>query len=253
MSVLARQIADDIRERRPFEPREGDIATLEQAYRAQAEVTSILSAARPGRRIAGYKIAFNRLSSRDYYGLAEPCYAPIFSDEVYSSGVSLDRADFLDPVIEPEIAIRLAAPLTGSEDDAALRAAVAVFLPAIELMDVRGAFAHDPSAAAAVAQRIYSRGAVLGDGPARLAVDAAGIIARLTVDDAVTGEAKGAAPQPPLEALGWLNVRLAKDGLPLERGMVVLTGAHLPGFAIERPGPVTVDMEPLGSVSVTFI
>lgn len=245
---LAREIAKDIRERRPFVPH--DIADMAEAYRIQAEVTSALSS--PGRRIGGYKIAFNRPSSRDYYGLAEPCYAPMFADEIRASDGSVPRSGFLDPVIEPEVAIRLGTILTGTEDQAALKTAIAAFLPAIELMDVRGAFAHDPSAAAAVAQRIYSRGAVLGEGTAELPVDTADILARLTFDGGLVGEERGAAPQSPLEALAWLSMRLAADGLPLEAGMVVLTGAYLPGFAVSRAGLVEVDMEPLGSVSVRF-
>lgn len=251
MTTLAARIAGEIRQRLPFEPREAETGTLDDAYRLQAQVTALLLADRPGRRIAGYKIAFNRLSSRDYYGLAEPCYAPLFSDEVHPSGAELPKADFLDAVVEAEIAIRLAGTLTGAEDDRALRAAVASFLPAIELMDVRGAFAHDPSAAAAVAQRVYSRGAVIADGAEGLDVE--DVVARLTLDGVLRGEATGAAPQPPLEALAWLSRRLAHDGLPLDGGMIVLTGTHLPGFAVPAPGVLTVDMEPLGSVSVTFV
>ena len=162
LSGLADRIVADIRTRAPFEPREEEIDGLENAYRVQAEVTAALLSERPDRHIAGYKIAFNKKSSMDYYGLSEPCYAPLFSDEVHSSGATLAVSAFRDLVIEPEIAVRLRSPLFGDADQAAVGGAIGGYLPAIELMDARGAFARDPSAAAAVAQRVHSRGAVIG-------------------------------------------------------------------------------------------
>lgn len=250
MSELADQIVADILARSPFEPREDGIDGLARAYEIQNEVTQALLQRRPGRRIAGYKIAFNRQSSMDYYHLSEPCYAPLFSDQLYPTGAKLASADFADLVIEPEIALQLKTPIpvNATLDD---MAAAVVALPAIEIMDVRGAFARDPSAAAAIAQRIHSEGAVLG---ASVPFDGLNqTTARILRNGALDGEASNAAPQPPLVALAWLANRLRRDSLPLEPGMVVLTGAHLPGRAIAGPGTVAVDIEPLGSVRFELV
>lgn len=246
---LAAAIVADILERRPFEPHEGEIASLEQAYRLQDIVTQALCADRPDRRIAGYKIAFNRRASLDYYGLSEPCYAPLFSDQIYASGVTIPRAAFDDLVLEPEVAIQLAAPVSGGEDDAALTRAIGAILPAIEIMDARGAFPRDPSAAAAVAQRIHNEGAVLGEAHAFDGFDAASVETRLSLDGALTGQSAAAPPQAPLVALAWLAGRLARDGKRLESGMVVLTGALLPGYAVPTSGALAAEIQPLGRVA----
>lgn len=253
MSDIADKIISEIRALAPFQPREDEIDGIEHAYRIQTEVTAALLSERPGRRIAGYKIGFNKRSSMDYYGMSEPCYAPMFSDEIHASDVTLAMAGFNDLVIEPEIAVRLRAPLAGGEDDAAVAAAIGALLPAIEVMDPRGAFAHDPSAAATIAQRVHSKGAVIGPETAGAALDVAGITARLTVAGAAAGEAKGAAPQTPVDAVSWLAGRLAKDGLPLDAGMIVMTGTHLPARRTSELGQVLVTMEPLGSVSMTLV
>ncbi|MCR5856309.1 2-keto-4-pentenoate hydratase [Mesorhizobium sp. J428] len=245
MSDLARRIVDDIVGLRPFAPREDEIKGLTHAYEVQREVNDKLIKGAPGRRIVGYKIAFNRRSSMDYYGLSESCYAPLFSDQVHASGAELALAGFVDLVIEPEIALRLIAPVETATSVKDLEHAVEA-LPAIEIMDARGAFAHDPSAAAAVAQRIHSEGAVLGT-PVPF-VASADTAVRLSIDGTVAGEARNAAPQQPLEALNWLVSALARDGKALEPGMVVLTGAHLPGRAITSPGVIRVEITPFGDV-----
>lgn len=252
MSDIVESIVRDIEGLLPFDPREDAIHGLAHAYDIQKKVTAALLLRHPGRRIAGYKIAFNRPSSMDYYGLSEPCYAPLFSDQIHVGRAIVPFDMFRDAVIEPEIAIRLSSPLTGSEDDGRIDAAIGALLPAIEIMDVRGAFARDPSAAAAIAQRIHAEGAVIGEAGSRSAIDVADVVARLQVDGRTQGEAKGAAPQTPTGALAWLSRRLAADGLPLEAGMIVLTGTHLPGFALKKPCAVTVEIAPLGSVSLSL-
>lgn len=252
MSDIVESIVGDIDGLLPFDPREHAILGLAHAYDIQRRVTAALLDRRPGRRVAGYKIAFNRPSSMDYYGLSEPCYAPLFSDQIHAGSAIVPFSLYRDPVIEPEIAIRLSSTLTGNEDDAGVEAAIGVLLPAIEIMDVRGAFARDPSAAAAVAQRIHAEGAVIGGAAGLRAVDVADVVARLQVDGETRGEARAAAPQTPTEALAWLSRRLAADGLPLEAGMIVLTGTHLPGFALKKPCAVTVEIAPLGTVSLSL-
>ncbi len=252
MSDIVDSILRDIAGLLPFDPREDAINGLVHAYDIQKKVTAALLERQPGRRIAGYKIAFNRPSSMGHYGLSEPCYAPLFSDQIHVGSATLPFRLFRDPVIEPEIAIRLAATLAGHENDAGLDAAIGTLLPAIEVMDVRGAFARDPSAAAAVAQRIHSEGAVIGEAGGPPTLDIAEVVARLQVDGATQGEARGAAPQTPADALRWLSRRLAADGLPLQAGMIVLTGAHLPGFALKAPCVVSVNIAPLGTVSLSL-
>lgn len=252
MSDIVESIVRDIEHLAPFEPREDAIGGMDHAYAIQKRVTAALVENHPGRRIAGYKIAFNRRASMDYYGLGEPCYAPLFSDQIHAGQASLPFDGFRDPVIEPEIAIRLSSTLEGDEDAAGIEAAIGALLPAIEIMDPRGAFARDPSAAAAVAQRIHGEGAVIGEAGGMRTVDIAEVTARLRVDGEARGEATGAAPQAPADALAWLSRRLAADGLPLEAGMIVLTGSHLPGHALKAPCAVTVEIVPLGTVSLSL-
>lgn len=253
MSGLAERIVADIRSLAQFEPRENEIHGLDHAYAIQSEVNAALIAGQPARQVAGYKIAFNRRSSMDYYNLSEPCFAPLFSDQVQEDGAARPLAGFRDLVVEAEIAVRLGSALSEGSDPAAVMAAIDAIFPAIEVMDVRGAFARDPSAAAAVAQRVHSEGAVLGAAVAARGLAEGETVARLLVDGSSVGEARNAAPQSPVEAVAWLANRLGRDGLSLQPGMIVLTGAHLPGHPVRAAGTVRVELEPFGAVSLHLV
>ncbi|MEO3997442.1 hypothetical protein [Mesorhizobium sp. CAU 1732] len=256
-TAVSDRIVSDIRNGRPFQRYADEVGTdLAEAYHIQDAVTERLLGDVPGRRIAGYKIAFNKGSSLAYYGLSEPCIAPVFSDLVVGSGARFDANRYRDFVIEPELVITLSEDLVHDveRDDAGLARHVASVRAGIELMDVRGAFAHDPSAAEAVAQGVYNVGAVLG--PEEVAIgdlDVERIITTLHRNGKLEGEATGAAPQHPLDVLRWLSERLDRDGRALEAGMIVLCGTHLPGHPVSGPASIDIAMGPLGKVGFYFV
>jgi 2-keto-4-pentenoate hydratase len=256
-TAVSGRIVSDILSGQPFQRYADEVGTdLSKAYRIQDAVTEQLLEDVPGRCIAGYKIAFNKASSLAYYGLSEPCIAPVFSDLVVARGARFDASRYRDFVIEPELVITLSQDLVhdADRDDADLARHVASVRAGIELMDVRGAFAHDPSAAEAVAQGVYNVGAILG--PEKVAIGALDI-ERITTtlhrNGKLEGEATGAAPQHPLDVLRWLSERLGRDGKALKAGMIVLCGTHLPGYPVSGTASIEIAMGPLGKVGFDFV
>ena len=251
---IAAGIAKDIAARRTFRLSEGlDGMGMEKAYALQDALTAL----RGGPEVVGgYKLAFNSAGSQAYYKLAEGCIAPVYRCDLRKNGAILRRADFHSLAIEPEICLELGADLeyrpglTVSE----AMAAVAAICPAVEVMDLRGAFDLDPSAAQAVAQGIYSAGAVLG---ARLTPDRLaarhGVEARLHIGGAVAGSGFDSAPQDPGEGLVWAAGALARRGLQLRAGMILLCGTLLPVREITTPGQVLAEMGAFGSVNFTVV
>lgn len=256
-TVISDRIVSDIRGGQPFQRYADEVGTdLTKAYRIQDAVTERLLRDVPGRRIAGYKIAFNKTSSLAYYDLSEPCIAPVFSDLVVATGARFDASRYRDFVIEPELVITLSEDLVhdAARDDADLARHVASVRAGIELMDVRGAFVHDPSAAEAVAQGVYNVGAVLGpDEVAIGTLDIEHVTTTLHRNGKLEGEATGAAPQHPLDVLRWLSERLDREGKALEAGMIVLCGTHLPGYPVSGPASIEIAMGPLGTVGFDFV
>jgi 2-keto-4-pentenoate hydratase len=249
IALLADNIADDITARRAFDPHAQRIgADLDLAYRVQRAVVLRLEAQRADRTIGGYKIAFNKPSSMDYYRIGEPCLAPVFADRIVATGARLAGADYNELVIEPELIVTLATDVAPGADRAAVMAALGPVRPGFELMDVRGAFARDPTAAQAVAQGIYNAGAVLGGpGIAIGDLDLSRIETRVAIEGGVVEKAIGAVPQDPVEAVAWVARTLEARGERLKAGMIVLCGTHLPTRTVTAPADIRVDMSGLGS------
>lgn len=249
IAALVDRIAEDVIERRAFDPyAEGIGADLDLAYRVQRAVVGRLQAQRTDRTIGGYKIAFNKASSMEYYRIGEPCLAPVFADRIAETGAVLSGTNYNELVIEPELIVTLITDIAATADRAAVMAAMGPVRPGFELMDVRGAFARDPTAAQAVAQGIYNAGAVLGGpGVAIDALDLSRVETRVAIDGGVVGEAVGAAPQDPVEAVSWVAKTLSARGEQLKAGMIVLCGTHLPTRTVTAPASIRVDMSGVGS------
>lgn len=252
---LASAIAGEILEKRVFDRHVGSIGTdLDLAYEVQHEVVRQLRATKPNRKIGGYKIAFNKASSLQYYELDEPCIAPVFADLIVPSGTVLDGANYRDLIIEPELVLTLSRDLPArqcSRDD--ILASLEPVRPGFELLDPRNAFALDPTAAQAVAQGIYNVGAVIGgQGPAIDRLDLATLTTSVSIDGKVVAEATGAAPQDPVEVVVWMTGVLADRGEQLLAGMSVLCGTHLPTRSVAAPSEVSVSMTGVGQAAFSL-
>jgi 2-oxo-3-hexenedioate decarboxylase/2-keto-4-pentenoate hydratase len=250
----AAAIADDIAAGRTFRAPPGPpVADMAAAYAVQDALTALRGGAGA---IGGFKLAFNGAAARAYYGLAEPCIAPVWRRDIRQDGATLRLAEFHALAIEPEIVLELGRDLDHRPGMTAADAmqAVAAIRPAIEVMDHRGAFAQDPPAALAVAQGIHSAGAVLGAPvpPARLA-ERHGIVTRLLIDGAEAGARPDGAPQDPAEGLVWAAAALAARGQRLRAGMILLCGTHLPVRTVAAPGRITVDMGGFGTVGFSLV
>ena len=132
-------------------------------------------------------------------------------------------------------------------------AAIDRFVPAFELLDLRDSELPKIGLAEAVAQNITNAGIVVGGpGIAPYELDPAAIETVVTIDDKPELSVMGAAPQHPLEAVTWLANHLAKRGLSLEAGHIVLCGTHAPIRVVEGAARIKFRMSGLGHASLTL-
>lgn len=252
--AMAQLVAVDLAGSRAFRLIGGlESAAIDLAYSVQDALTGLRGGTDA---VGGYKLAFNSAGSRSYYGLYEGCIAPLYRRDVRVDGTTLRRAGFHSLVIEPEICLELGTDLHhrhGLTPKEALRAVIAM-RPTIEVLDHRGAFALDPSAAQAVAQGIYTGGGDAGRaGRTRDAGRASGYRTRLSVGGVEVGAQLDGAPQDPAAGLVWAAGALARRGLRLQAGMILMCGTHLPVQAVTEPGAVQVDMGIFGSVGFSVV
>jgi len=226
----AERISAIFRARKPIDilPDELIPGDLDEAYLVRAQYETIEVAAGRG-AVAGYKIGLTTPIMQQLCGVDEPCYGAMFSSEIRHSPAEVRAADFCRVGIETEVAIRLGADLaTGAR--AAVEAAVESCAAAIEVLeDLR----HDYkrlSARSMVAGNVWNAGCVLGAPVVDWRrLDLATVDYQLTINGKEIGSGKGSDVMGnPLNALAWLADKLARDGRPLRKGMVVMTGSTVP-------------------------
>lgn len=250
----AERIAAIFRARQPIDilPDELIPADLDDAYRVRAAYEAI-EAPRRG-EVAGYKIGLTTPVMQRLCGVAEPCYGAMFSREIRHSPAELRVADYCRVGIETEIAVRLGTDLPQGAG-AGLAAAVESCMAAIEVLeDLR----HDYkrlSARSMVAGNVWNAGCVLGAPMTDWRrLDLSTLTYRLTINGREIGIGKGGDVMGnPLNALAWLADKLAADGRPLKRGMVVMTGSTVP-IQFPQPGDhCVVEVTGLGRAELVAV
>ncbi|HWB51810.1 MAG TPA: fumarylacetoacetate hydrolase family protein [Stellaceae bacterium] len=203
-------------------------ATLDEAYRVR-EAYEAIEVPRRG-PVAGYKIGLTTPIMQRLCGVDEPCYGAMFSSEIRQSPAEVRVADYCRVGIETEIAMRLGADLPDGGGLARVTEAVESCMAAIEVLED---LKHDYkrlSARSMVAGNVWNAGCVLGApvGEWRR-LDLAAVTYKLTINGTEIGTGTGADVMGnPLNALSWLADKLAAEGRPLRRGMVVMTGSTVP-------------------------
>jgi 2-keto-4-pentenoate hydratase len=244
----AERVAAIFRTRQPIDilPAELIPADLDTAYQVRAAYEALETPRRGA--VAGYKIGLTTPIMQQLCGVEEPCYGAMFQSEIRHSPAEVQVADYCRVGIETEIAMRLGEDLPQGGDADRVAAVVENCTAAIEVLED---LQHDYkrlTAAAMVAGNVWNAGCVLGAPVADWKkLDLAAVTYRLTINGGEIGTGKGSDVMGnPLNALTWLANKLAADGRPLKRGMVVMTGSTVP-IQFPRPGDrAVVTVEGLG-------
>lgn len=227
--------------------------TLEEAYQVR-DAYEAIEAPRRG-PVVGYKIGLTTPIMQKLCGVDEPCYGAMFESEVRHSPAEVRVADYCRVGIETEVAMRLGADLPDGGGRERVEAAVESCMAAIEVLeDLR----HDYkrlSARSMVAGNVWNAGCVLAAPVADWRkLDLATVTYRLTINGREIGGGIGADVMGnPLNALSWLADKLAADGRPLRRGMVVMTGSTVP-IQFPQPGDrAIVEVSGLGRAELVAV
>jgi len=226
-----------------------EIPDIAAAYDIQDSVTAEIAKTRGG--FAGYKIAFNAPSLMEKLGIDQPAVGRIFADQVFESGIKLNAKDYLNFMIEPEIAAVMGETIAAGEHISAERAetAVARYFPAFELLDRRNAegMMHVPTV---VAHNVFNEGIVVGGPGVRPQdVDWAKLETSCEDNGSVVVRGVGVAPQNPAEAVAFIANHVTACGQSLPKGALLLLGAHCPLYKVESGHELQLSIGCLGEVS----
>jgi 2-keto-4-pentenoate hydratase len=226
--------------------------TLDQGYRVQLGLLARRIAA--GARLIGWKVGLTSEAMQQQFRVPEPLFGYLLDDAPHASPARFALDALIQPGVENEICLTLAADLVGPAVDlAAARRAVGAAAPAIEVAETRGDFTAQLPVA--VADNIQQRYIVLGRATTPLPVDLdlATVRATVEINGARVAEATGAAVLgDPLRALVWLANTLPEYGHRLRAGELVMTGSVTRQFAVGHGDQVVTTFDPLGAVAATF-
>lgn len=207
-----------------------------------------------GRRPVGRKIGLTSPAVQRQLGVDQPDFGVLFADMAVPEGLPVPTRRLLQPKVEAEVALVLAADLPHREPTVAdLLRATAYALPALEIVDSRVA-GWDISIVDTVADNASSGLFVLGGTPVPLdRVDLRAVRMTLARNGETVSRGTGTdCLGGPLTAALWLASALARRGDPLRAGDVVLTGALGPMATAGGGDEFTARIDGLGTVSATF-
>ena len=244
-------------EGRRFEPLPEALSprTPDEAYAIQDDFVALRAHALGA--IAGYKIALSTPAMQKFVGVDQPQAGVIFESRVLRSPARVRRGEFVNLIVEFEIAVEVADDLPAADAPFSrerVARAVGAIMPAIELADDRNAdYAQlRKRPLELIADNAWNEGAVLG-APAKnwKSVDLAVIRGVASINGKPVGEGRGAeALGHPFDAVAWIGNHLAGLGRGLLRGEFVITGSLVTSKTVKAGDRVSFSLEGLGSVDL---
>jgi 2-oxo-hept-3-ene-1,7-dioate hydratase len=232
--------------------------TIDDSYACQLEWMRMR--VEGGARIVGHKIGLTSKAMQAAMKIDEPDFGTLLDDMIHPTGTTLAAADYLDPRLEVELAFVLGDRLAGSDvtaDDVV--SATAWVVPALELIDARS-HRIDPDDGVArsvfdtIADNAADAGVILGDvhvSPGDVDLRWVAAIMKQNGDVEETGVAAGVLDDP-VQGIVWLARRLARYGVSLEPGEIVLSGSFTRPVMCRAGDQFHVDYRDLGVITCQF-
>ncbi|BDM69648.1 hydratase [Streptomyces nigrescens] len=206
-----------------------------------------------GARVHGHKVGLSSPVMQRMMGVDEPDYGHLLDDMALSADVPVRAARYCYPRIEVEVGFVLGEDLPGEEcTPADVLAATERVVPALELIDSR---IRDwrISIADTIADNASSAGYVIGEGRDPHDLDLKAIDARLFRGGELLAEGRSdAVLGDPAVSVAWLARTVARFGVPLKKGHVVLPGSCTRAVDVMPGSTFTAEFTGLGSVSLSF-
>ncbi|MFF0123381.1 2-keto-4-pentenoate hydratase [Micromonospora arida] len=219
-------------------------------YAVQRELTELLGA--DGEEIVGYKAGLTSASMQEMFGVHTPDYGPVFGSSVHADGAALARDQFIAPKVEAEIVFRLASPLSGpgvTVEQA--REAIGEVMAGLEVVDSR-IENWRIRLADTIADLASNGAAVLGRPiPARPDVDYQGVRLSFHQNGELIATGEGAAALgDPVAVVALLANLLGENGVTLEAGHLIMTGALHAAVPLTPGDTYTAEFDQLGPVTL---
>ena len=201
----------------------------------------------------GWKVGFGAPAAMQKLGLSAPLVGYLMQRALLLSGSTVSLWDYVKPVAEPEIAVRMLRDLAPGASPNETMTAIKEIMPAIELADLDPVPTPD-RLDAILEGDIYQRQVILC-GNTRAGGSVAGLTSRLIRrgEEANRTEDPEALTGKLLDIVAHVATTLGAFGEKLSAGDVIITGSVTPPLMIEPDETALAHaLDPIGEVSVSF-
>lgn len=226
-------------------------ADIDLAYQVQQELTK--RRVSQGARRVGRKIGLTAPAVQAQIGVDRPDFGVLFDDMRFEDGDTVPIERLLQPKAEAEVAFLLGEDILDASDPAAVRRAVALAFPALEIVDSRIAdwrIGITDTVADNASSGVYvigTQGLSLED----FEPSEAEMSLLQNGRQVSTGDGKACLGDP-LNALSWLAATAVELGDPLVAGDVVLSGALGPMVEVHPGDEFIGTIGALGTITARF-
>jgi len=237
---------------RPFTEKYPQIGP-EESYRIQLALIEMKQA--DGAKVVGKKIGLTSKAMQKMLNVDQPDYGHILDNMVLQDAAIFRIGELIQPKIEPEIAFILDRDLKGPNvTPTQVLAATRFIVPALEIIDSR-IEGWKIKLCDTIADNASSARVVLGNSPRRveeLDLKLVGMVLEKNGDIVQTG-AGGAVLGHPAVAVAWLANAVAKFGVSLGAGEIIMPGALCAAADVGAGDLLQASFAGLGSVSIRFV
>ncbi len=251
LSALADRLRAAERDRAPIAPLTESHPGLEPADAYAIQLRNIRRRSAP---VVGHKVGLTSAAMQQMMGVDEPDYGHLLADMRLGEDAPADAGRYCYPRVEIEVAFVLGADLPGEDcTEADVLEATEALAPAIELIDSR-ILDWRISLPDTIADNASSAGFVLGQARVDPAdVDVRGIDATLWRGGEVAAHGRSdAVLGHPAMAVAWLARSVARYGVRLRAGHIILPGACDRAVDAHPGDEFRAEFTGLGAVSLSF-
>lgn len=208
--------------------------------------------------LCGYKIGCTTRIMQDYLGIDQPCAGGIFAPKLATDIAEFQLTDHCRLGVECEIAVQVGRDLKPEDaphDRAAVTAAIAAWMPSLEIVEDRYEDYESLGAPTLIADDFFNLACVTAPGARPETVpDIGAVEGRLLMNGAEAGRGHGGdILGDPVEALLWLANHLGARGQPLKSGAIVTLGSVVKTVWVDRPTTAEAVFPALGRVTAVFV
>ncbi len=253
VDAFSREMVDIFRQHRLIRQTAAKIDSLplERAYEVQDRyIAARLSA---GERVVGWKIGCTSTAIQEQFGLTQPICGRLLAPHIYPDGAEFSADEFIDCAVEPEIVFHIGRDLWEEMNAAHLGKAIDAVSAGIELHNYRFWYGK-PSSQELIASNGIHAGLVVAQRrelSPETSLDLEDV--SIFVNDVLAAAGVGAEIMGgPLNSLRWLVLHLAKRGLQVRAGDLVIPGSAVKLVRVAAGDKVEARFASVGSCLASF-